>query len=276
MTPANRVNLVVAHVLEAKSLLEKFRISQRLASEPYPIYRSQEGIYLIIAGMGRQAAAAATTYLGQWQTGQSAAVAGWLNVGVAGHQQIAVGEGVLAHKIIERESSSCFYPTQMFSGFDTSDVITVDEPELDYPENAAYEMEASGFYSSALRFATAELCQVYKVISDNPFNPVTKIDAKFVNKCMSGQCDQIQQLLAGLKELVRKYNEAYKPPEELEQLLAKVNPSVTQQIQLKRLCQRYHALNRSADLQVFTNKSFGSARQLITELKFALRQSMSQ
>ena len=184
MTHLNGVNLVVAHALEAKPLVDFFRLRMQLAAKPYPIYGSEEGIRLIISGLGRQAAAAATVHLGQWQAQQMGAVAGWLNIGIAGHQNLAIGEGILAHKIIERASSSCFYPSQMFSGFDTGDVISVDAPELNYPEDAAYEMEASGFYASAMKFANAELAQVYKIISDNPSNSVEKIDARFVSDCM--------------------------------------------------------------------------------------------
>ncbi|HIA58864.1 MAG TPA: hypothetical protein EYO00_03080 [Gammaproteobacteria bacterium] len=276
MTHCNGVNLVVAHALEAKPLIECFRLSRQLAAKPYPIYGSEEGICLIVSGMGRQAAMAATVHLGEWQAQQMGLVAGWLNVGIAGHQKLAIGAGILAHKIIERESSNCFYPSQMFSGFATGDVISVDTPELNYPENAAYEMEASGFYASAMGLVSAELAQVYKIISDNPFNSVANIDASFVTDCLSGQIDQIQRLVSGLQELAGAYNNAYKPPAVLVQLESKLNPSVTQRLQLKRLVQRYHALKCSDKLNNILEKSFNSARQLIAELELNLRRSKGQ
>lgn len=276
MTPCNAVNLVVAHAIEAKPLIDVFRLRRQLAATPYPIYSSEEGIRLIVSGLGRQAAAAATAHLGQWQAQQTGAMAGWLNVGIAGHQKLEIGAGVLAHKIIERESAACFYPSQMFSGFDTGDVISVDAPELNYPENAAYEMEASGFYASAMGFASAELAQVYKIVSDNPSNSVAKLDARFVTECMSGQIDQIQRLVSELQELAVAYNHAYQLPEVLLQLESKVKSSVTQQFQLKRLVQRYHALNRSDELKDFSENSFHSARQLIAALELNLRQTPGQ
>ena len=134
-------------------------------------------------------------------------------------------------------------------------------------------MEASGFYASAMRLANTELAQVYKIISDNPFNSIEKIDARFVSDCMSGQIDQIQRLVSGLQELAEVYNDAYQLPEAVMQLGSKVNPTVTQQLQLKRLVQRYHALNRSDELNDFLKKSFNSARQLIAELELNMRQS---
>lgn len=275
MTQPSRLNLVVAHAMEAKPLIKFFKLTQQLAAQPFPIYTNQQGLHLIVTGMGRQAAAAATLHLGQAQVEASETVAGWLNVGIAGHQQADIGEGMLAHKIIERETASCFYPTQLFAGFHSSDVISVDAPELEYPENAAYEMEASGFYSSVLRFVSAELAQVYKIISDNPRNSVRKIDASFIRKCMTGQCEQIQQLLSGLEELANQYNAAYQLPQEYEQFASQLKLSATHQAQLKRLCQRYHALDRSAELQDLTSNSFNSARQLIAQLKLTLRQSGS-
>ena len=276
MAHCNGVNLVVAHALEAKPLIEFFRLRRQLAAKPYPIYGNEAGMRLIVSGLGRQAAAAATLHLGKWQAQQMRAVAGWLNIGIAGHQKLAIGEGILAHKIIERASSSCFYPSQMFSGFHTGDVISVDAPELNYPETAAYEMEASGFYASAMGFVSAELAQVYKIISDNPFNSITKINARLVTDCISGQVDQIQRLVLGLQELAGVYNAAYQLPETLMQLGSKVNPTVTQQFQLKRLVQRYHALNRSDELNDFLKESFNSARQLIAELELKLQQSGGQ
>ena len=127
-----------------------------------------------------------------------------------------------------------------------------------------------------MSFANAELAQVYKIISDNPSNSVEKIDARFVSDCMSGQIDQIQRLVSGLQELAEVYNDAYQLPEVLMQLGSNVKPTVTQQFQLKRLVQRYHALNRSDELNDFLNKSFNSARQLMAELELNLRQSGGQ
>jgi adenosylhomocysteine nucleosidase len=275
MTQACKLNLVVAHALEAKPLIEFFTLTQQLTAQPFPIYRNQRGLHLIVAGMGRQAAATATAYLGQSQADISGTVAGWLNVGIAGHQQLDIGEGVLAHKIIEKETAECFYPTQLFSGFTSSEVITVDEPELEYPENAAYEMEASGFYASVLRFVSAELAQVYKIISDNPLNPVKNIDASFVRESINGQCEQIQQLLSGLEDVVKQYNAAYQLPREYEQFASQLKLSASYRTQLKRLCQRYHALGRSAELRGLTKKTFTSARQLIAQLKLTLQRSES-
>ena len=90
---------------------------------------------------------------------------------------------------------------------------------------------------------------------------------------MSGQINQIQRLVSGLQELAGVYNNAYQLPEALMQLGSKVNPTVTQQFQFKRLVQRYHALNRSDELNDFLKKSFDSARQLIAKLELNLRQS---
>ena len=270
MTDQCSLNIVVAHKLEAKPLIDLLELQQDYDSNSYKIYRNGKGICLIIAGMGKLAAASATASLAASQATAERSPAAWLNLGIAGHQSAAIGDGLLAHKITERATGTSFYPPQLFDGFKTSNIITVDEPEQEYPDDAAYEMEAFGFYSAATRFVTSELVQVYKIVSDNPTNPVAEINPDLVSSLVMNQAEEIVRLTNELIELADKYHQIYRLPVEFDELKSKARLSVTQVSQLKRLCQRYHALGHAARLQSLVKQSHSSGKQLVRVLEKGL------
>lgn len=270
MTTDRLLNIVVAHTLEAKPLIAMLGLKKQNHQSPFALYRNDKGTSLIIAGIGKLAAAAATGYLAALQDSSETAVKAWLNLGIAGHQTAELGSGLLAQKLTDQATGSCFYPPMLLTGFATSDVITVDEPELEYPVDAAYEMEAFGFYAVASRLVTSELVQVFKIVSDNPSNPVKDIDAKLIQHWIKAQRAEIEKLILDLDELAQEYNAAYQLPAEFNELSAMTKLSVTQQNQLKRLCRRYYALGQEAQLRAVVEKPVSSAKGLIIDLEIGL------
>ena len=260
------LNLVVAHKLEAKPLIAMLGMERIHSVSTYPLFQNQQGVSLIIAGMGKLAANDAVACMAKLQDSDSSLKSAWLNIGIAGHQSAAVGSGLLAHKITDGVSGDSFYPPQLLSGLKTSDIITVDEPEFSYPEDAAYEMEAFGFYAAATQLATAELVQVYKIVSDNPSNPATDIDRGQIANWIDAQSDAIHKLVQHLSDLVNEVNRVYGHPQQVAQLCARFSLTVTQRTQLIRLCQRYHALGQGARLQLLADRGASSAKQLINGL----------
>ena len=261
------VNLVVAHTLEAKPLVQVFGL-EKLEHDPYPLYRNDSGLALIVAGMGSGRTGVAVTTLGDRQKDSRNRVRGWLNIGIAGHQQEALGRGLLAHKISDRLSGKSFYPPMLLrEDLFSSDVITVDQPEFDYHENAAYEMEAFGFDDAACRYSTIELVQVYKIISDNPFNSVEGINQKTVSEWFLSNADDITRLLTRLAELVVKTNTQVALPQEIDEFSSQLRFSSTQKIQLGRLIQRLYALGRADFLEARPPRSFHDAKQFIHALE---------
>lgn len=267
MKKACPVNLVVAHTLEAKLLIQVFGL-EKLEHDPYPLYKNDSGLALIVAGMGSERTGAAVATLGSRQKDLRNRVRGWLNIGIAGHQHETLGRGLLAHKISDRLSGKSFYPPMLLKeDLSSSDVITVDQPELDYPENAAYEMEAFGFYNAACRYSTSELVQVYKIISDNPFNSVEGVNQKTVSQWFLNNVDNITRLLARLAELVVKTNTQVGLPKEVDEFSSQLHFSRTQKIQLSRLIQRLYALGRADFLEARPPRSFRDAKQFIHALE---------
>jgi adenosylhomocysteine nucleosidase len=159
------LRFVVALPAEARPLVDRF--SMVLASEsPFPLYRGQEA-WLIISGHGKAAAAAATAYLHLSSGGAPGRA--WLNVGLGGHGQRTLGEGVVAHKISDAASGASWYPQLVIDRpCPTLPVFTVERVEEEYSPPWIYESEAAGFFPTACRFSVAELVHCYKVVSDNP------------------------------------------------------------------------------------------------------------
>ncbi|MEQ1840546.1 MAG: hypothetical protein ABL994_09055, partial [Verrucomicrobiales bacterium] len=144
----------------------------------FPLYRSRDGrTYLTISGIGRVNAGAATAYLAASLPEDG--MAGWINFGIAGSGNVAYGETFLASRIVEEGTGRAWYPGVVLPlpvGVTRAEVTTVDKPTETYPSRGLVEMEASGFYQTALRVSTVEFCQVVKVVSDDPDHPVAGID----------------------------------------------------------------------------------------------------
>ncbi len=260
------VNIVVAHGLEARPLISMLELQPEKTDGRYLVYSNSAGATLIVSGMGRDAVIAATNYLGEQQRDEDDRLRGWLNLGIAGHRTAEIGSAWLANKITEQISGASAYPPQLLAGFASCKVITVDKPETAYPEDAVYEMEASAFYEVATKFSTAELVQVFKIISDNSSNPVNNIDLAMVPTWISTQENEILDLLSKLEFLVTEYNVSHSLSPAYESFCARYYLTVNQKIQLKRLCQRYRAMGREADLIAMSVSASGTGKQLLQDL----------
>jgi hypothetical protein len=74
-------------------------------------------------------------------------------------------------------------------------VHTVTTAVSDYPDAAAYDMEAAGFIATALKFAPLAKLQVLKIISDNRAHPSQAISARMVTDLLLQQATLIRQLI---------------------------------------------------------------------------------
>lgn len=240
------INFVTALHAEAKPIIDQLRLKKSQAWQPFPVYASRE-YRLIISGIGRCNSAAATSWLASLAPLSNAlADETWLNVGIAGHKDQPLGKLMCCHKITEQSTSKSWYPVQIKSSLESSDLLTVDQVSTDYSENLLQDMEASGFYLSALRFTTSELAQCLKIVSDNVQNPIENITQELVY-------DLINQNLADIKavaECLQDYSIDNLPPDisHLEEfILNTCKFSVTQTRQLQRLLHRYYVVVGTPD-----------------------------
>lgn len=257
------VNIIVAHALEAKALLPMLRLERDQNSTEFVQYRNAKQLQLLVAGMGKASMADAVSYLAERQANDYGEIRAWLNIGIAGHRDVPLGSGWLGNKITDQRSGSSAYPPQLVTGFQVGRVVTVDEPETRYPLDAAYDMEASAFYAEATRYSTAELVQVYKIISDNLANPISEIDLHKVPSLISSKMSLIVSLIEALGAIATQYNSCQELPGVYHATRARLRLNVNQQLQFKRLCQRYKALGREAELTDIAVVKSVEPRQLI-------------
>ena len=219
------IRLVVALPAEAKPLVSHFKLEPARDSRGFKIYQNDD-MALIVSGVGKIAAAAATAYLQAW-TGNRPNGA-WINVGMAGHRDLRLGEGILAYRITDRASGETWYPPPVIeSTSPRAPVLTVDKVEEDFAEDWVFEMEAAGFYASACRFATAELVQCYKIVSDNGSVPPRWLSMRQVNELIESRFPEIDAVIRRTAELAAELAVLSKDPTELRSILDRWHFTVT-------------------------------------------------
>ena len=260
------VNIVVAHALEAKALIPMLHLQPFDTTSRFVQYGNSNNLHLIVSGIGRAAMEAAITDLSQQQANEEGQIRAWLNIGIAGHNQAPLGGAWLGNKITCQVSGDSAYPPQLIAHIDSGAVITVDEPERTYPEDAAYEMEAFSFFEQATKYSTAELVQVFKIISDNLENPIEKLDFKNVPNWIGLQQEQIILLISKMSSLVGEYNDSNRIPEVYRDLCSRMHLTVNQKLQLRRLCLRYKALGLESDLESVISLAGSHSKKVISQL----------
>lgn len=229
--------LVVALAAEARPLLAPHRL-RGVSGHPYRICAGEQ-THLIVSGVGKVAAAAATAYL---RALIGATPAAWLNIGIAGHGRHAVGAALLAHKVVDVASAKPFYPT--FTApppCRTTLLHTVDRAQPPAGD-AAYDMEASGFCQAAQRFATSERVHCLKVISDNPQSPYQALNAKKIEALIEAQLDVVARVGEHLHTLSQQLHALHADPPGFAELTARWPFTATQQHQLRGLLVRWQVL----------------------------------
>ncbi len=233
------IYLVVALPAEAKPLIAHYGLKAHTPAGPFPVFR-REAMVLVISGVGKINAAAGCAYLHALSGGR--ADAAWLNVGVAGHAQLPLGEIVLAHRIRDAGSARNWYPPQVLEPpCPTQAVLSVDRPEATYPGTWVYDMEAAGFYATACRFASGERVQCCKIISDNRAHATQQVTAKGVAQLIRARLDVVDTLVSQLDALTAEMAALEAAPAELERFLARWHFSVYEQRRLVGLLRRWRA-----------------------------------
>ncbi|HEX6902434.1 MAG TPA: hypothetical protein VF789_22130 [Thermoanaerobaculia bacterium] len=235
------LRFVVALLAEARPLVERFRM-EVVEEAPFAVYRGREG-WLILSGHGKAAAAAATAYLHLASGGVMSRA--WINVGLGGHRQRPLGEGVVAHKISDAASGASWYPQLVIdSPRPTAPVLTVERMEEEYSLPWVYESEAAGFFPIACRFSTAELVHCYKIVSDNPDATLSRrMSAAAVEDLVASNLEEIMVFAGDLAGLARQLAGFLADPPGYQEILAKWDFPTPWRRRLRRLLQRLAVLD---------------------------------
>ena len=265
------VTLVVALPAEAGPLKEVFQLKPLRAMNN--VFQSDQGVRLLVTGVGRKNVNHSFAILARSESARESPLfsPAWLNIGIAGHRELPVGEVMIANKISCAVSAQYSFPTPVLSGRNCGEVVTVDEPELAYPQNAAYDMEAHAFWDMALNYGMLDLIQCCKLISDNPHDGVEKITAALIAEIFHVASYEIRQQIDLLRNLAHEQQQLISDPAPYLKIAGRMHLNVNQALQIRRLCQRFVTLNRESELEKLLSAGYQSARDLTQVLRESLQ-----
>lgn len=192
------INIICALDCEARPIIHQYGLT-RNNKVSFKLYENSE-INLAVSGVGKNNCESIIDRLAQ----HNETSCSWLNIGIAGHRDLAIGEGRLVHKINYENNRTSWYPPRLnkkLVDIDSMALITVDKPESSYRDNCLYDMEAAFFYQATIKHQTSELVQCYKVISDNNFSSTENINAKKVTTLINAKLADISRIIDELSKL---------------------------------------------------------------------------
>ena len=238
------IAFVTALASEARPLIEHYRMEPLEGA--FRLFGSK-GYRLVISGIGKVAAAAATSYLHAREGEAPYGV--FLNVGIAGHRSRAPGEILQTHTVRDAATNAVYYPTLLgFKELESAAVTTVDTAELEFSADTLYDMEASAFYATALRFSTSELVQCLKIVSDNRETGTEGdgegggLSKEHVSELVATHVPIIDQFAAHSLALAAELDPLRRHPESLERFQNRWRFTTSEKRQLRRLLTRCLAL----------------------------------
>ena len=233
------INLIIALPAEARPLIDRYKLRTRSSVGNFRLYQHND-MALIVSGPGKIAAAAATALLCSQTESNGTA---WLNIGIGGHASMDTGSGRLAHSISDQASDKRWYPPQVLdAAIDSCAVISVDTAENRYPQDAIYDMECSGYYPIACRFASGELVQSYKIVSDNREQAATTVTTAQCTQLIADRLDEIDTLVTALITMAQQHKQWHTLPDDLHALRQRWHFTVSQQHQLTELARRWQVM----------------------------------
>lgn len=231
------LKLTAATRAEAEPVIKTLQLKHVNAS--FPLFCS-DNTALVVSGIGKCRAAAACAWLAARSDSRVQSPACWINFGIAGHPDAALGSVFSAHKITDHHSNKVWYPPQIHAPIPTSDLTTVDKPLEQYLPGQLHDMEASGFIDITRMFADAELVQCVKVVSDNTDNPYSRINPERAQAAIADSIPMITSVAEHLAHLAD--NITTEKATILTEFSKQWRFSVSQTVKLERLIQRHSVL----------------------------------
>lgn len=247
---------------EAKPVINHFNLKKILNEHAFNIY-SSDSIVLTITGIGKAPMAAAVGYVFALFPKITAPVI--INIGIAGHKTRTIGDLILASKISDNDSGKNYYPQLIDDNLpQCGEILTSSTPCTSYETNCLADMEASAFYEIALRFSSSELVHCIKVISDNESSSINEIRPKLVSEWIATHMTEIEKLL----QQWIKLSHSIRPVElkEYIEIINKYHFSVSSQIKLKTLLQRWNVLTTDPWLTLCTS-NLKNSKEILKKLE---------
>lgn len=231
------IRWVVALKEEAKTIIDHYKLSIIDGKSLYQVFKNfDETHWLVLSGIGRHNAAAATAYL--YSISKPSKSAAWINLGIAGCGKGNYGELCLVDKI-SNSSRKNRYPTIMpRSVLSKMHLFTSDTPINNYSSHELIDMEGSAFYDIASKFTSNELICLMKVISDGPENDIKDLNRSKIINLIKLNITNIKEIISYYEKLSHYDFLRNKKPYLFAQITSRWHFSVTQKYHLENLLRR--------------------------------------
>lgn len=233
------LHIICALKPEARPLLDRFGL-RALPDEPRTYRNADANISLTLSGIGKSAAIEAVYRTHTFFNADKSHA--WLNLGIAGHADLPLGQAVMVKKVTDAASGESWFPSRVFPvTIPAHDLITLDEPGRDYREEL-FDMECAGFFRAVSAVAALELAQALKIISDNADEPTDSVKPALVSRLVQENLpviEEIAQQLLALSKLLQGLNN---PDPDYHTITASRHFTVSQQHQLRATLRKWRTL----------------------------------
>ncbi|MDF1659069.1 MAG: hypothetical protein P1U58_15740 [Verrucomicrobiales bacterium] len=265
------LNWVIASPSEAQVVIDAFDLNRvERKSRLFPVYESKDqSVRLVISGIGKVSAAAATAALASSSESFRSAV-GWINFGIAGCSETRYGEAFLASKVTDAGNSRSWFPIPVWPkrvDLPRMNLTTAEKPLEEYSSlEGLVDMEAAGFYPIALRQCSVELAHVIKVVSDDPEHSIELLNKKKAQSLCFDAWDSIGDCLAAFREVLNVDSARLADPPGFTEWCREFHFTITSQHQLRRLLQEWQAISRGDSLPLPDNGNGKLALKFLREI----------
>jgi len=269
------IHIFCALPCEANPIIQHYKLIELKDFDLHRLFICKNNKYsLTITGIGKLNTASAVSYHHACLKTKPSDI--WLNIGIAGHTSITIGEARLVNKISEQQDNKTWYPQIVFKAPCKSiDLITLEKTSIEY-QDSLFDMEASAFYQMAIRLGTTELIHCFKIISDNKEHPASELNANKVKQLITAQIQTIEKLLDCLEPLSEEIRAINSEPEQYQYFIEKWHFTQSESIQLIKLLKQWAVrLPESDVIQSVIEKKSGKAvlkilREKIDESEFVI------
>ena len=240
---------------EAKPVIDRYRLRKSTRYVSFDLYHNDD-VTCVVSGVGDLNMAAACAWTAALLRDRKGLC--WVNLGTAGHKDLAAGTALLASKIDQAGRHAAIYPVPLIKyPFQALPIISLTGESVEYDEGVLFDMEAYAFVHSASRFSPLELCQSIKIVSDNSSTPPARDKAR-TSRLIAGNMPAIAAYAAALQELATDFAHQSIAAEQMQPFVALAHFTQSQRIQLRKTLLGL----RTADPEL--GEAYAAARQLDT------------
>ena len=222
---------------EAMSLIDLCKVKKIKSLKQTFIYSNHE-ISLTISGIGKVNAAIGVTQTYYYYNQKNDNI--WINIGLAGHKYLKVGDICTINKITDNETKKIIFPFINKFKMQNQECLSVGIQKKRY-SSKVYDMESFGFYQSAYQYASKELLQIVKIISDNQLESIDFKNKEVVYNIIFNHRKLIKELCSFMLNLKEKFYPTRKEiiENEFNNLFTKIKFTFTEREQMKALLNLY-------------------------------------